>query len=211
MKIGISTIATDASVDMIVLARRIEELGFESLWLPDQPVLPVDTEKPIPREWGDMVDPLISLSRASAVTSELMLGTAVLVVTERNPVMLAKEVATLDMHSRGRFLFGVGVGSIEEEAMILGSDFPHRWTQAHEAVLAMKELWTKEVSEFHGRYYDFPPVYCFPKPVSQPHPPVILGGYASNVFKRIIAWGDGWIPSVLHPIRCSKVERLLIT
>ena len=211
MKIGISTIATDASVDMIVLARRIEELGFESLWLPDQPVLPVDTEKPIPREWGDMVDPLISLSRASAVTSELMLGTAVLVVTERNPVMLAKEVATLDMHSRGRFLFGVGVGSIEEEAMILGSDFPHRWTQAHEAVLAMKELWTKEVSEFHGRYYDFPPVYCFPKPVSQLHPPVILGGYASNVFKRIIAWGDGWIPSVLHPIRCSKVERLLIT
>ena len=97
MKIGISTIATDSSVDITVLSRRVEELGFELLWLPDQPVLPAETEKPVPREWGDIVDPLITLSRASAVTNSLMLGTAVLVVTERNPVMLAKEVATLDM------------------------------------------------------------------------------------------------------------------
>ena len=199
MKIGISTISTDSSVDIAVLARWVEELGFESLWLPDQPTLPVETEKPVPREWGDIVDPLISLSRASAVTSELMLGTAVLVVTERHPVTLAKEVATLDMYSRGRFLFGIGVGWIEEEAAILGSDFSHRWTQAHEAVLAMKDLWTNEVSEFHGQYYDFPSVYCFPKPAQKPHPPVILGGYATNVFKRIVAWGDGWIPMGITP------------
>ena len=209
MKIGISTIATDSSVDITVLARRVEKLGFESLWLPDQPVLPVETEKPVPREWGDIVDPLITLSRASAVTSGLMLGTAVLVVTERNPVMLAKEVATLDMYSRGRFLFGIGVGSVKEEAAILGSDFQHRWTQAHEAVLAMKELWTKEVSEFHGRYYDFPPVYCFPKPVQQPHPPVILGGHAPNVFKRIVAWGDGWIPIGVTPDQVMQGRAIL--
>ena len=199
MKIGISTVPTDSSIDMAILAQSVEELGFESLWLPDQPVLPVKTVEPVPREWGDIVDPLIALSRASVVTSRLKLGTAVLVVTERNPITLAKEVATLDMYSGGRYLFGVGVGSIEEEAAILGSDFPHRWTQAHEAVLAMKELWTKEVCEFHGRYYDFPPVYCFPKPVQRPHPPIILGGHAPNVFKRIVAWGEGWIPIGVTP------------
>ena len=199
MKIGISTLPTECSTDVAVLARRIEELGFESLWLPDQPLLPVQTEQLVPRQWGDIVDPLIALSRASAVTSRLKLGTAVLVVPERNPLLLAKEVATLDMYSRGRFLFGIGVGSIKEEGAILGSDFPHRWTQAKEAVLVMKELWTNEESQFHGKYYDFPPVLCFPKPAQRPHPPVFLGGSAPNVFKRIVAWGDGWIPINLTP------------
>ena len=194
MEIGIATLPTERSIDIAVLARRAQELGFESIWVPEQPTLPVHLERPVPRLWGDIVDPLIALTRASAVTTTLKLGTAVVVVSERNPIILAKEVATLDMYSGGRLLFGIGVGGLREEAEILGADFPHRWTQGKEAVLAMKELWTREESEYHGRYYDFPPVYCFPSPARRPHPPIILGSKAPNVFKWIAAWGDGWLP-----------------
>ena len=192
--ISMSPIPTASSIDFFELAKRAEELGFESIWAPEQHTLPVATARPVPREWGDIVDPFIALAMAAAVTSTLKLGTAVCVITERHPVTLAKEVATLDMYSGGRFLFGIGTGACEEEALILGNDFPHRWTQAREAVGAMKELWTKDQSEYHGVYYDFPPVYHYPKPVQKPHPPVLLGSKAPNVFKRTVAYGDGWIP-----------------
>ena len=192
--IGISTIPTERSTDIATLARRAEELGFESIWVPEQHTLPVVVEKPVPRLWGDIVDPLISLARASAATTTLKLGTAVIVVPARNPITLAKEVATLDMYSGGRLLFGIGVGGLLEEGQVLGVDFAHRWTQGKEAVEAMKELWTRERSEYHGKYYDFPPVYCFPKPGRHPYPPIILGSKAPNTFKRIAAWGDGWLP-----------------
>ena len=140
MHIGLSTILTANSIDVADLAPRAEELGFESIWTPEQPTLPVVTEESIPREWGDITDPFVLLSRAAAVTTTLKLGTAVCVVTERHPVSLAKTVATLDMYSSGRFLFGIGTGSIREQSKIFGSDFDHRWTQARESVLAMKEL-----------------------------------------------------------------------
>ena len=103
------------------------------------------------------------------------------------------------MYSGGRVLFGVGAGWLKEETEIMGGDFEHRWTQTREAVLAMKELWAAEEGEFHGRYYDFPAVYSFPKPVQRPHPPVLLAGASANVFKRVIAWGDGWVPDIITP------------
>ena len=189
--IGISTIPTERSTDIATLARRAEELDFESIWVPEQHTLPVVMEKPVPRLWGDIVDPLIALARALAATTTLKLGTAIIVVPARNPITLAKEVATLDMYSGGRLLFGIGVGGLQEEAQILGVDFDHRWTQGKEAIM---ELWTRERSEYHGSYYDFPPVYCFPKPGRRPYPPIILGSKALNAFKRIAAWGDGWLP-----------------
>ena len=200
--IGIFTLPTDYSVDIAILARRAEELGFESLWVPEHTVLPVKVEAPwsgsadgvIPRDFADIADPIVTLSRASGVTSRLKLGTGVCLVPERNPLLLAKQVATLDMYSGGRFLFGIGAGWLREESEIMGGDFEHRWAQTREAVLAMKELWTKTKSEYHGRYYDFPPVYSFPRPVQRPHPPVLLGSKAPNVFRRIVEWGDGWIP-----------------
>ena len=194
LPIGISIIPTQRTTDIATLARRAEELGFDSIWVPEQHTLPVHVEKPVSRLWGDIVDPLIALARASAATTTLKLGTAVVVVPARNPITLAKEVATLDMYSGGRFLFGIGVGGLREEAEILGVDFVHRWTQGREHVEAMKELWTREESEHHGKYYDFPRVYCFPKPSRHPHPPIILGSRAPNAFKRIAAWGDGWLP-----------------
>ena len=121
MHIGLSTILTEYSIDVVDLAPRVEELGFDSIWTSEQPTLPVVTETPVPREWGDIPDPFLLLSRAAVVTTTLKLGTAVCVVTERHPITLAKEVATLDMYSGGRFLFGIGTGSHREEAEIFGS------------------------------------------------------------------------------------------
>jgi probable F420-dependent oxidoreductase len=117
--------------------------------------------------------------------------------------MLAKEIATLDRISGGRFLFGIGAGWNREETEIFGGDFDHRWTQTREAVAVMKELWTKEEAEFHGTYYNFPLVKCNPKPVQEPHPPVILGGLARRVLQRVATWGDGWMP---NRITAAEVE-----
>ena len=207
MKIGISTFPTDYSPDVAAVARRAEALGFESLWVPEHVMLPVasstkwpgSAEGVIPKVYADIADPFVALARASGVTERLMLGTAICLVPERNPLLLAKEVASLDMFSGGRFLFGVGAGWLREELELLGGDFDRRWGQTKEAVLAMKELWTRTKSEFHGEFYDFPPVYSFPRPVQRPHPPVLLGGMAERVFKRVAEWGDGWIPNRVTP------------
>lgn len=194
MKLGIGTILGPKTIDIVDLAPRVEDLGFESIWTGEQPTLPVHTADPIPREWGDIPDPFILLSRAAAVTETLKLGTAVVVVTEHHPVALAKAVGTLDMYSNGRLIFGIGTGSHLEEAKIFGVDFAHRWTQAREAVSAMKELWIQDISEHHGAYYDFPPVYCYPKPVQKPYPPILLGSMVPQAFGRVVAYADGWIP-----------------
>ena len=217
MNIGISTFPTDYSVDIAVLAKRAEEIGFESLWVPEHPILPVNASSPwpgsadgvIPKVYADIVDPFVALGRASAVTSTMKLGTGICLVPERNPLLLAKEVATLDMYSGGRFLFGIGAGWHKEETEIMGGDFPHRWTQTKESVLAMKSLWTEVESEYHGNYYDFPPVYSFPRPTQRPHPPVYLGGMARNVFKRVAEWGDGWMPNRVTPDDISAGRRTL--
>ena len=217
MNIGISTFPTDYSVDIAVLAKRAEEIGFESLWVPEHPILPVNASSPwpgsadgvIPKVYADIVDPFVALGRASAVTSTMKLGTGICLVPERNPLLLAKEVATLDMYSGGRFLFGIGAGWHKEETEIMGGDFPHRWTQTKESVLAMKSLWTEVESEYHGNYYDFPAVYSFPRPTQRPHPPVYLGGMARNVFKRVVEWGDGWMPNRVAPDDISAGKQRL--
>ena len=128
---------------------------------------------------------------------------------ERNPLVLAKAIATLDRYSGGRFMFGIGAGWNREETEIMGGDFDHRWTQTREAVAVLKELWTKDEAEFHGRYYDFPPVKCNPKPVQDPHPPVILGGMARNVLRRVATWGDGWMPNRISPADLERSRATL--
>ena len=202
MDIGVSARASSDSVDPAELAKRAEELGFESFWLPEHPILPVHTtsryggtpDGSIPPSMADIGDPLIALAMAAAATSAIKLGTSISLVPEHNPLLQAKQIATLDKFSGGRFLFGIGAGWLREETEIMGGNFERRWGQTREAILAMKELWTKEEAEFHGRFFDFPPVKCSPKPAQQPHPPVLLGGYAANVFQRVVAWGDGWMP-----------------
>ena len=207
MDVGLTTGISTHSVDVAVLAQKAESLGFESFWLPEHTIVPVHStsrypgtpDGSIPPSMSDSGDPLIGLARASAVTQHIKLGTAVSLVPEHNPLLQAKQIATLDRLSNGRFIFGIGAGWLQEETEIMGGDFEHRWGQTKEAILAMKELWTQDEAEFHGEYYDFSPVRCNPKPVQKPHPPIFLGGFAPNVFKRIAAWGDGWMPSRVTP------------
>src|SRR2546428_10225487 len=207
MNIGVSVFSARHPLDPAVVAQKAEALGFDSLWLGEHPVMPVHSASPapgtsggsIPDFYSRLVDPFVALARASAVTTTLKLGTGITLVPERNPLLLAKEVATLDYFSRGRFLFGIGAGWNQEETEIMGGNFAHRWTQTREAIEAMKALWTNEAAEYHGTYYDFPAVRSFPRPVQQPQPSIFLGGAAQQVFKRIVAYGNGWMPTRSTP------------
>ena len=203
MSIGITVPLPAYNVDVALIAKKAEELGFESIWCAEHPIIPVHSDSPfpgssdgvIPESYSHFVDPFVALARASGVTTDIKLGTGITLVPERNPLLLAKEVSTLDHFSGGRFLFGIGTGWLREETEIMGGDFDHRWTQAREAIQVMKKLWTEEEAEHSGRYYNFPPVKSYPKPFQKPHPPVLLGGMAPNVLKRIVAWADGWLPN----------------
>ena len=214
MKIGVFEFCIDRSVDPAIIAKRAEELGFGSYWVPEHAIIPVKTSSPypasedgiIPDEYGRITDPFVSLARASAVTKTIELGTGICLIPERNPLELAKEVATLDHFSGGRFIFGIGAGWLREETEIMGGDFDRRWGQTKDAVLAMKELWTQDEAEYHGKYYDFPAVRSFPKPARKPHPPVYMGGSSKYVFKRVVEWGDGWMP-VLSPVEDIQAGR----
>ena len=207
MNVGISVPLPAYLVDVAFMARTAEELGFESFWCAEHPFIPVKTtsrfpgsaDGVIPETYAHFIGPFVALARASGVTRRIKLGTGIVLIPERHPLLLAKEVSTLDLFSGGRFLFGIGAGWLREETEIMGGDFDHRWTQARESILAMKELWTKPEAEFHGRYYDFPLVKSNPKPIQKPHPPVILGGAAKTVLERVVAWGDGWLPNHVTP------------
>ena len=212
MQVGIAMFVTDYSIDVVSLAQKAEACGFESLWLPEHPVIPVQTTTPfpgaadgvIPPYYAHAMDPFVALAAAAAVTSKLKLGTGICLVPERNPLHTAKEIATLDQISGGRFVFGIGAGWLKEETEIFGANFPRRWSVTREAVLAMKELWTKDEAEFHGDFIDFPPVKSHPKPVQKPHPPILLGGAAKNVLQRVVAYGDGWMPARMSPERLQE-------
>ncbi len=219
MKIGVFSILPNLAADPAVVAKHAEALGFDSYWVPDHTILPVTYSdqypgvrpgEPGPDYLWQMPDPLIALTRAATATSTILLGTGIILVPERNPLLAAKMVASLDAFSGGRFLMGIGAGWNREECAILGGDFDHRWGQTKDYILAMKQLWTQAESEYHGKYVDFPPVRCFPKPAQRPHPPILLGGFtAERVYQRIAEWGDGWLP-VLESVDQFRqgVERL---
>ena len=219
MKIGVSTPLPAYNVTPAFTASKAESLGFESIWYAEHPIMPVHSASPfpsspdgtIPETYAHFADPFVALAQASGVTESIKLGTGITLVPERNPLLLAKEVSTLDVFSGGRFLFGVGAGWHREETEIMGGDFDHRWSQVREAVMVMKELWTNEEAEYHGTYYDFPPVKSYPKPVQRPHPPVLLGGMAKNVLRRVIAWGDGWMPNRVTPSQIEESRAILDT
>jgi probable F420-dependent oxidoreductase len=216
MKIGISVPLPAYKTDPAFMAEKIEALGFDSIWYGEHPAVPVHSESPFPSTGGEIpwtyshfTDPYIALARASAVTSRIKLATGVTLLPERNPLLLAKEVSALDLYSGGRFLFGIGTGWLKEETEFMGGDFPNRWTQTREALEVMKKLWSQEEAEHHGRYFDFPPVRSYPKPVQKPHPPILIGGMAKNVLRRVIDHGDGWIPNRVTPDVLADSRRQL--
>ena len=216
MDVGVSGIQMEHG-DITVLAQKMEELGFDSMWVPEHTVIPIHhnskyrgtADGSLPESMSHQANPLIALALAAGATKTLKFGTAVLLVTEHNPLDLAKQVSTLDYYSGGRFLFGIGTGWFREESEIMGGDFDHRWTQAREYISAMKELWTNDPAEYHGEYVDFPPVRCLPLPVQKPHPPVLLGGEAKNVFRRIVQWADGWLPLRMSPEQVAAARATL--
>ena len=216
MSVGVSTPLPAYTVDPAFMAKKAEELGFESIWYAEHAAVPVESNSPFPATGGEIpwtyshfTDPYIALARASGATSTIKLGTGITLVPERNPLLLAKEIASLDRFSGGRFLFGIGTGWLREETEIFGGDFEHRWSQTREALEVMKELWTKDEAEYHGKYYNFPPVKSYPKPAQQPHPPIIIGGMARNVLRRIVSHGDGWLPNRVTPAEVEDSRKRL--
>lgn len=210
LKIGVfQNLVDNEAGDPAVVAKRAEELGFAHYWVPDHTVIPEGSaevypgkqeNEPAPAYLFKMPDPFIALARASGVTSTIGLGTGVSLVPERNPINSAKEIASLDHYSGGRFLFGIGAGWNEAECTVLGGDFPRRWTQTTEAIEVMRKLWTGEYVGHEGKYYQFPKIICKPRPHRQPGPPVLLGSIGSpRVFKRVATWGDGWLPFCTDP------------
>lgn len=202
MRFGLSMFPTDYSISIVDLARAAEDHGFESLFVPEHTHIPADRRTPwpggpeLPREYSHALDPFVALGAAAVVTTRLRLGTGVCLVIERDPITLAKEVATLDHLSRGRFIFGVGGGWNLEEMANHGTDPARRWSVLRERVLAMKEIWTRDEAEFHGASVDFDRLWQWPKPIQQPHPPILVGGNGPHTLRRVIEYGDEWGPII---------------
>ncbi len=201
MELGLANFLTDYGLAPAELGRQAEQRGFESLFLPEHTHIPVSRETPypgggeLPPEYSHTLDPVVALGAVAAVTERLKVGTGVCLVIERDPIVTAKEVATLDHLSGGRFLFGVGAGWNIEEMRNHGTDPSTRFRRMRESVEAMKAIWTQEEAEYHGKLIDFDPIWIWPKPVQKPHPPVLVGGLGDKVYDRVVAYGDEWIPN----------------
>ena len=200
MKFGVMMFPTDYAIQPVELGRAAEDLGFESIFFPEHTHIPTSRRSPwpggpnLPKEYSHTHDPFVALGAVAGATSRINLGTGICLVIERDPITTAKEVASLDLISNGRVLFGIGAGWNLEEMENHGTDPSRRFKLMRENVQAMKEIWTKDEAEFHGELVNFEPVWSWPKPVQQPHPPVLIGGGGDNVLKRVVTYGDGWLP-----------------
>jgi probable F420-dependent oxidoreductase len=201
MDVGLAHFLTDYGVQPAELGRKVEERGFESLMLPEHTHIPVSRDTPypgggeLPPEYSHTLDPFPALAAIAAVTDRIKIGTGVCLIIQRDPIVTAKEVATVDQISGGRFLFGIGAGWNREEMENHGTDYRTRFTRMRESVEALKAIWTEDEAEYHGKIVDFDPVWCWPKPAQRPHPPVLVGGVGEKVLDRVVAYGDEWIPN----------------
>ncbi|WP_135470167.1 LLM class F420-dependent oxidoreductase [Crenalkalicoccus roseus] len=200
MRLGVFYFPTDYGMEAGALARALEERGFESLFLCEHTHIPVSRRTPfpgggpLPRRYVHTHDPFVALSFAAAATRRLLLGTGICLVPQRDPIVTAKAVASLDQLSGGRFVFGIGAGWNAEEMENHGTRYETRFKVMRERVLAMKALWTEEEASFHGEFVRFDPVWCWPKPAQRPHPPILLGGESDHTLRRVAAFCDGWFP-----------------
>jgi probable F420-dependent oxidoreductase len=200
MHYGVVMFATHYAIRPDELARAVESRGFESLWVPEHTHIPASRRSPwpgggdLPKEYWHSYDPFVALAIAAGVTTRLKLGTGICLVIERDPIVLAKEVASLDHLSNGRFLFGIGGGWNAEEMEDHGTAFKTRFRRLREQIQAMKEIWTKDEAEYHGEFVNFDKMWSFPKPAQRPHPPILMGGDAPTTFDRVLEYCDGWMP-----------------
>jgi probable F420-dependent oxidoreductase len=200
MDFGAMMFCTDFSIRPDDLATLLEDRGFESMWVPEHSHIPADRRSPwpggaeLPQEYWHTYDPFVALTAAAAATTTLKVGTGICLVIERDPIMMAKEVASVDRLSNGRFIFGIGGGWNREEMANHGTRSRSRWRLLRERILAMKEIWTQEEAEFHGEFVNFNKMWAYPKPMQRPHPPILMGGDGPTTFDRVVEYCDGWMP-----------------
>src|SRR5215475_4427522 len=205
MHFGVTMFATDFAIRVDDLARECEARGFESLWFPEHTHIPTSRVSPwpggpnLPKEYWHTVDLFVAMATAAAVTKTLKVASGICLLVERDPIVTAKEVASLDHLSGGRVIFGIGGGWNLEEMEHHGTNPKTRWRLLRERVLAMKELWTKDEAEFHGEFVHFERSWSYPKPVQKPHPPILMGGDGARTFDRVIEFCDGWLPLGRRP------------
>ena len=202
MLVGVYHFPTDYGIDISELARGLEERGLESLFVCEHTHIPASRRTPfpsggeLPKRYSHTHDPFVALSFAAAATRKLKLGTGVALVPQRDPIVTAKSIASLDHFSDGRFIFAAGGGWNVEEMENHGARYDTRFRLMRERILAMKALWTQEEAEFHGEFVNFDPVWLYPKPKQKPHPPILLGGETDHTLKRVVEFCDGWFPRV---------------
>jgi probable F420-dependent oxidoreductase len=201
MQLGVTMFATDQSMGIAELAREAEERGYRSLYLPEHTHIPTSRRTPAPtggelaEEYRRTLDPFVALTVAAAATDRLLVGTGICLVAQREPIVTAKAIATLDQFSGGRFVFGVGFGWNAEEMEDHGVEVKRRRARAREHILAMYRLWSDDVAEFHGEFVSFEPSWSWPKPAQRPRPPVLIGGAPGpTLFAHVAEYADGWIP-----------------
>ena len=187
-------------------ARLAEGLGLSFALISDHVAVTPDVQALYP---APFYDPFTLLAWLTGLTRTIELGTTVTILPYRHPLQTARMAANIDQLSGGRFILGVGLGWLREEVEIFGGNFPRRWTQTREALDVMKALWAQDAAEFHGEFFDFPPVRSYPKPVQKPHPPIVLGGAARNVLKRVVDHADGWLPNRIGPADLEKARKEL--
>jgi probable F420-dependent oxidoreductase len=214
MRIGAAMFFTDYSMSPTELALALEQRGFDSLWTPEHSHIPLTRKTPfpsggdLPKKYYDVMDPFVTLGAAAAVTKTLLLGTGICLIAQRDPIQTAKQVASIDQVSGGRFLFGVGNGWNEDEMANHGTVFASRHKLARERIEAMKEIWTKSKAEYHGEFVNFDPMMTWPKPVQKPHPPILVGGAFPYGARRALRYGNGWMPHRARP-QYADVQALL--
>lgn len=205
MKAALAIFPTEATASPAELGRMAEERGYESLWFPEHTHIPAARETPypaggeLPPEYSRLLDPFVALAAVAAVTTTLRIGTGICLVVERDPITTAKEVASLDVVSGGRFEFGVGAGWNREEMANHGTDARTRMALLRERVEAMQAIWSQEEASYSGEHVAFERIWSWPKPVQDPWPKVHVGGNGPTVEERVLAFGDGWMPNAFGP------------
>ena len=214
MHFGTAMFFTDYSMAPGELGQALEARGFESVWAPEHSHIPLTRKTPfpgageLPKKYYDAMDPFVTLTAAAAATRTLKIGTGICLVAQRDPIQTAKLVASIDNVSNGRFLFGVGNGWNQDEMEDHGTVYATRHKLARENIEAMKAIWTESKAEYHGEFVNFDPMMAWPKPVQNPHPPVIVGGAFPYSARRAIRYGDGWIPQATRAAYTELVELL---
>lgn len=215
MDIGFLLPATNKAGDLPTLARRVEALGYDSLWIPEHPIIPRGEHTPypfggpLPEHYGRWWDPFVALTVAAAVTNRVKLATGICLLPEREPMVTAKVVSSLDVFSGGRVILGIGAGWLREETEIMGANFATRWQRTREMTEAMRVLWTEENASYQGKQISFPAVRSEPKPLQAGGPPVVLGGHGEKSLRRIAKHYDGWCPLTNDPVEFAREAKEL--